>query len=175
MFVICCLKRFQLYDFQKFWKAKLGRKEININVAHSRVMHGNGALSFERKYDFAWVRSPPRTIRQELVFEQNPLALGHAWHETKEEILPHGGAAARGQRPRTMNARATPPGTRPHRKKPPWLLQTSKLDILRGDLQSFHCTFIAQRIHHHPGWAAPPPHTPLYLALSLPYLFLDWP
>ena len=128
MFVICCnawafkscqvddvslhdvpsLKRFQLYDFQKFWKAKLGRKEININVAHSRVTHGNGALSFERKYDFAWVRSPPRTIRQELVFEQNPLALGHACHETKEEILPHGGAAARGQRPQTMNALGQP-------------------------------------------------------------------
>ena len=48
-------------DFQKFWKAKLGRKEININVAHSRVMHGNGALSFERKYDFAWQEEPSKS------------------------------------------------------------------------------------------------------------------
>ena len=55
------LKRFQLCDFLKFWKAKLGRKEININVAHSRVTHGNGALSFERKYDFAWQEEPSKS------------------------------------------------------------------------------------------------------------------
>ena len=47
-------KRFQLHDFLKFWRAKLGRKEVNINVAHSRVTHGNNALSFEWKYGFAW-------------------------------------------------------------------------------------------------------------------------
>ena len=80
-------KTFQLKEFLESWRTKLGRKEISINVAHSRVTHGNGVLSFETEYDSAWEEEPSKSSLHDLPTPVSPAPWMIYLHQDDDDLF----------------------------------------------------------------------------------------
>ena len=94
--LVCHLKAFSgsfrksaHWDREQFaeFSDRLADQIININVAHSRVTHGNGVLSFETEYDFAWEEEPSKSSLDDLPTPVSPAPWMIYRHQDDDDLF----------------------------------------------------------------------------------------